>query len=43
MQKRILVIAILLIGLGGLFAVKFNPPKPIELESGFLFSVRPMN
>ena len=37
MQKRILVIAILLIGLGGLFAVKFNPPKPIELESGFLF------
>lgn len=41
MQKRIpnmlLVIAILLIGLGGLFAVKFTPPKPIELQSGFLF------
>lgn len=41
MQKRIpntlLVIAILLIGLGGLFAVKFTPPKPVELQSGFLF------
>lgn len=37
MQKRILIIAILLFGLGGLFAVKFNPPKPIELTSGFLF------
>jgi len=41
MQKRIpntlLVIAILLIGLGGLLAVKFTPPKPVELQSGFLF------
>lgn len=41
MQKRIpntlLVIAILLIGLGGLLAVKFNPPKPVELQSGFMF------
>lgn len=41
MQKRIpntlLVIAILLIGLGGLFAVKLTPPKPVELQSGFLF------
>ncbi|MGL6122745.1 MAG: SCO family protein, partial [Shewanella sp.] len=37
MQKRILVIAILLFGLGSLLAVKFNPPKPIELTSGFLF------
>lgn len=36
-SNKILVIAILLIGLGGLFAVKFNPPKPVELESGFLF------
>ncbi|MCG9965637.1 MAG: SCO family protein [Shewanella sp.] len=41
MQKRIpntlLVIAILLIGLGGLLAVKLTPPKPVELQSGFLF------
>lgn len=41
MQKRIpntlLVIAILLIGLGGLLAVKFTPPKPVELQRGFLF------
>lgn len=27
MQKNMLIIAILLIGLGGLFAVKFNPPQ----------------
>ncbi|MGL4712905.1 MAG: SCO family protein [Shewanella sp.] len=37
MQKRMFVIAILLFGLGSLLAVKFNPPKPIELTSGFLF------
>ncbi len=37
MQKKILVIAILLIGLGGLIAVTLNPPKPVELESGFVF------
>lgn len=37
MQKNMLIIAILLIGLGGLFAVKFNPPKPIELDNGFIF------
>ena len=39
MKKRLLVGAILLIGLGGLAAVKLSTPKPLVLETSFEFPI----
>ncbi|MCH1929951.1 SCO family protein [Shewanella sp. A25] len=37
MKKRILVIVILLIGLGGLISALYERSHPVELQSGFIF------